>query len=100
MEMNTRPDRVEAVAALLHEAEAAHGTYEANELGGVYDQEWPAWYARRVVDHGLADVLGREISTDSLTDLLRRSFQDFKALDPSAAGTWGTYTAGRIVDDL
>lgn len=29
----------------LDRAAAAHGVHEAEELGGVYDQEWPRWYA-------------------------------------------------------
>ncbi|MEL5992117.1 hypothetical protein ACOKGD_11250 [Microbacterium phosphatis] len=31
--------------ALLIEAATAHGRYEAEELGGVHDADWPAWYA-------------------------------------------------------
>ena len=30
---------------LLVGAATAHGVYEADELGGVYDEGWPAWYA-------------------------------------------------------
>ena len=30
---------------LLRGAAAAHGAYEADELGGVYDEAWPEWYA-------------------------------------------------------
>ena len=93
-------DQVPSVAALLGEAEEAHGVYETNELGGVYDGAWPAWYAQWLVDHGLGVVLGREISADRLADLLRGSFEDFKALDPATAGPWGTYTARRIADEL
>ena len=35
----------EVILGLLTEAAAAHGVYEAEELDGVYDEEWPAWYA-------------------------------------------------------
>ena len=46
----------------LERAAAAHGVHEAEELGGVYDEEWPSWYAAHMADalagHGLdADVL-------------------------------------------
>jgi hypothetical protein len=29
----------------LKQAAAAHGIHEAEQLGGVYDEQWPAWYA-------------------------------------------------------
>ena len=93
-------DQRQSVAALLGEAEEAHGVYETNELGGVYDEAWPDWYAQWLVDHGLGVVLGREISVDRLADLLRGSFEDFKTLDPSMAGSWGAYTARRIANEL
>ncbi len=35
----------DVVLAALQQAAAAHGVHEAEELGGVYDQEWPRWYA-------------------------------------------------------
>ena len=35
----------ELIRDLLVRAAAAHGGHEAEELGGVYDEEWPAWYA-------------------------------------------------------
>ena len=46
-----------AVADLLRETETAHGAYETNVLGGVFDEEWPAWYAIYLLDHGLGDHL-------------------------------------------
>jgi catechol 2,3-dioxygenase-like lactoylglutathione lyase family enzyme len=30
---------------LLKRAAAAHGVHEKNDLGGVYDEDWPQWYA-------------------------------------------------------
>ena len=38
----------EELASELREAEAAHGVYE-QELGH-RDQDWPAWYAKFIVD--------------------------------------------------
>jgi hypothetical protein len=40
----------EELARLLREAEAAHGKYETEELGGVRDEEWAAWYAEFIVN--------------------------------------------------
>jgi len=44
------PLTAERLAELLREAEKAHGTYEKQELGGVRDEDWPAWYAEFIVD--------------------------------------------------
>ncbi|MEO5919572.1 MAG: hypothetical protein ABIQ01_00370 [Pseudolysinimonas sp.] len=38
----------------LRKAAAAHGVYEAEQLGGVYDEQWPAWYAAHMTKQ-LAD---------------------------------------------
>jgi hypothetical protein len=40
----------EELARLLREAEAAHGRYEKEELGGVRDEEWASWYAEFIVN--------------------------------------------------
>jgi hypothetical protein len=38
------------LAGLLREAEAAHGAYEKEELGGARDEDWPQWYAEFIVN--------------------------------------------------
>ena len=40
----------EELTRLLQEAEAAHGVYETEELGGVRDEQWSAWYAEFIVN--------------------------------------------------
>jgi hypothetical protein len=40
----------EELEGLLREAEAAHGRYEKEELGGVRDEEWAVWYAEFIVN--------------------------------------------------
>ncbi|WP_159537986.1 hypothetical protein [Aeromicrobium sp. 9AM] len=40
----------QVVLAALQQAAAAHGVHEAEELGGVYDQEWPRWYAAHMTE--------------------------------------------------
>jgi hypothetical protein len=69
-----------AVAALLRETETAHGAYETNDLGGVYDQEWPAWYAAYLLDHGLRDLLpgAESLDVDNLTAMLARLAADYE----------------------
>lgn len=61
-------DRADAVAALLVEAEQAHGVYEAAELNGVYDREWPGWYAAYAVEHGIGGLLGQEVEVEMAAD--------------------------------
>jgi len=40
--------------AALTDAARAHGVYEETELAGVYDENWPHWYARHMT-RALAD---------------------------------------------
>jgi hypothetical protein len=46
--MATHELTAERLAELLREAERAHGEYE-RELGG-RDDDWPAWYARYIIE--------------------------------------------------
>jgi hypothetical protein len=93
-------NQAEAVAALLAEAQQAHGVYEATELNGVYDREWPRWYAGYVVDHGIGDLLGRDVDADRLADLLEAGYAEFERLEPSPAESWSDYLGRRIADEL
>ncbi len=87
-------DRTEAVAALLREAGAAHAVYEERELGGVYDERWPEWYAAYLVEHGLGDLLGRPISAGKLGDLLAAADAAYKQAQPDEH--WTTFYARRL----
>jgi hypothetical protein len=89
-------DPIEAVNALLLRAEAAHGTYETTELNGVYDQEWPRWYAAYAVDHGIAELVGRAVTTDQLAQFLAGSYAEFQRAEPKSGEPWAAYTARRI----
>ena len=82
------------IADLLLRAKAAHGEYERTELGGVYDEQWARWYAQFIVDNGLADVLGRQISPEEMTTLLRASWEEQQRSAPDE--TWERFTATRI----
>ena len=98
--MTAVDDRIEAVKALLTEAEAAHGVYETTELNGVYDQAWPSWYAAYAVEHGIGDVLGQAVTPDQLAEFLATSFTDFEEIEPSSSEGWATYNARRITSEL
>lgn len=93
-------DRVGAIRALLARAEEAHGVYEAAELGGVYDRAWARWYATWAIEHGIGDLLGREVGPDELAALLTAGFAAFEAADPQPEEGWAAYLAERMVAEL
>ena len=93
-------DRSTAIATLLREAEGAHAIYEADALEGVYDEEWPRWYATYAVEHGLSETLGHDVTVDELTAFLAASYADFASADPKPAEPWAEYTAARIAAEL
>src|SRR5260221_11474975 len=92
----TGDDRVEAVSALLSQAEQAHGAYETAELNGVYDQDWPRWYAMYAVEHGLGDLIGHAVTADQLGAFLAATFEEFKAAEPKPTDPGADWSARRI----
>jgi hypothetical protein len=76
--METIPEK--AIAALLKETETAHGAYETNDLDGVYDEAWPAWYAAYLLGHGLSDYLPGAESLDvaNLSAMLARLAAEYE----------------------
>jgi hypothetical protein len=98
--MTVVDNRTEAVSALLSEIEAAHGVFETTELNGVYDQDWPRWYAAYAVDHGIGDLLGHAVTADRLAAFLAGTFDEFKAAEPKPTEPWATWTAHRIATEL
>jgi hypothetical protein len=93
-------DRIDAITGLLVETEAAHGAYEATELNGVYDQEWPRWYAAYAVEHGLGEQLGHEVSGEQLADFLVTSYAAFEQANAKGDEPWTAFVARRIVQQL
>lgn len=92
-------DRIDALDALLVQAEKAHGAYEASELKGVYDEDWPRWYADYAVDHGIGSMLGRTVTAEELERLLASSYAEFQQTEPKPTEPWATFTARRIAAD-
>jgi hypothetical protein len=88
--------RVEDIEAVLLEAEAAHGTYESTVLHGVYDQEWPSWYAAYAFEHGIDAIVGRAMGADELAALLTTGWSDYQREHPDRAEPWAPYIATRI----
>jgi hypothetical protein len=93
-------DRIAAIDALLVEAGEAHHDFEATELHGVYDQDWPRWYAAYAVEHGLGTLAGHAITTDRLAQFFADSNLEFEAAQTKAGESWATYTARRITEEL
>jgi len=93
-------DRIAALEALLGETEAAHGNYETTELNGVYDEQWPRWYAEYAVEHGIDAIVGREVSPDELTELLTARWAELQGADPRPSEPWTTFIARRLVEEL
>ena len=87
----------QAVAALLREAETAHVAYETNVLGGVFDEDWPAWYAAYLLDDGLVDRLpsGESLDVATLTAMLARLAADYE--QGEQASPWPDVYARGIV---
>jgi hypothetical protein len=88
-----------AVAALLREAETAHGAYETDVLGGAFDEEWPAWYAAYLLDHGLRAQLpsAENLDDTNLTTMLARLAADYERGEQT--GPWpDVYAQGLVAE--
>ena len=93
-------DRIQSIEALLVRAEEAHSQFEATELNGVYDTEWPPWYAAWAVENGIGALVGRDITVDALGQFLASSNADFERTVPRRTEPWAAYIARRIAEDL
>ncbi|MDR6973118.1 hypothetical protein [Leifsonia shinshuensis] len=43
-------DTVAVILDHLRQAADAHGIHEREDLGGVFDEQWPEWYARHMAE--------------------------------------------------
>jgi hypothetical protein len=93
-------DLVGAVTALLVETQQAHGVFEATELAGVYDKDWPRWYAAYAVDHGIGALVGHAVTVDHLSEYFATSNAQLEGVDPKPDEPWAAYTARRIAAEL
>lgn len=88
------------VVALLVQTKQAHGEFEEAELKGVYDQDWPRWYAAFAVEHGIRTLVGHAISVDQLAEFLASTNAEFEQTKPELREPWAIYTARRITAEL
>lgn len=94
---------VSQVANLLKQAGSAHHTYEQTVLKGVYDQDWPVWYANYVIENGLSDLFARPFTVDGLAARLTAA-TDLHS-DHEAKESWADFVATQLLieadaDDL
>ena len=94
--MDESADRASAIEDLLLRAERAHGAYEASELKGVYDTEWPRWYATWAVENGINEVLSRPVDADELGGLLASTWDELQRAEPMSPDSWSTLAARRL----
>ncbi len=92
------PDSVTIIANLLSQAGSAHHVFEQTILKGVYDQEWPAWYAQYVIEHGLNDLLGRPVTVEQLGRFLAENYELYKRENSKLS--WADYTAQQINENF
>jgi hypothetical protein len=88
-------DAVMAITSLLFQAGKAHHDYEQNVLKGVYDRDWPIWYAEYAIKRGLGNLLNRPLTPQKLSQFLSRSNKQYQAENPQQ--TWAEYTAQKMV---
>jgi hypothetical protein len=93
-------ERIAAINTLLGRAEEAHGVFEKTELNGVYDPDWPRWYATYAVEHGISALIEHEVTTDQLAAFLASSNAQFEQTEPEPSEPWAAYTARRIAAEL
>jgi hypothetical protein len=90
-------ERVERVRDLLSRAKKAHGLYETEVLGGVYDEAWAAWYAQYLNGNSLRDVLGGgDWSDERVAAMLTEADEMHRANAPES--DWQEYYARRFVE--
>jgi hypothetical protein len=90
-----RQRRITALAALLAQAEAAHGEYETQELGGATDADWPGWYAAYLGQHGVAALLPEGTTEERLAGQLADCDEAYQREQP--AEDWPDYYARRLL---
>jgi hypothetical protein len=89
------PTIITQIANLLAQAGSAHHNFEQTVLKGVYDEEWPDWYAGHLLEHGLNDLLSQPITRAELGQFLFQSNETRKQQQPEP--DWVDYTARDIV---
>ena len=91
-------EREVTLAARLSQAEAAHGVYEREQLAGVFDEEWPRWYAEYLVAHGVSEVAPELADVERLTVMLAAC--DAAHRSEGSSEEWEPFYARRMLSGL
>jgi hypothetical protein len=83
------------IANLLSRAGSAHHNFEQTILKGIYDYEWPSWYAGYLLEHGLNDLLTQPVNRTELGQFLSENNEARQQHRPEP--DWVDYTAREIV---
>jgi hypothetical protein len=83
------------LAALLAQAEAAHGEYETQELGGATDADWPRWYAAYLWQRGVAALLPEGATDERLAGELAECDAAYQRQQP--AEDWPDFYARHLL---
>jgi hypothetical protein len=94
-ESTVEHESISAVRERLEQAGVAHEEYEATALRGVRDEEWPAWYAGYLVEHGLGELLPGLENAEALAAMLAELDADYRREQP--ADGWPEFYAARLV---
>ena len=82
----------EKLIEILRKASTAHGDYEINILNGIYDNNWPVWYAAYIVGAFGIEV----IKPAKLTKLLEEAHKAHQKQNPGT--DWSTFYADYIIN--
>jgi hypothetical protein len=93
----TTDDRAR-IADLLGETAEAHHGYEEEVLGGERDEEWARWYADRLLERRLGDLVEKTPSAEELAGLLEEATEARER--ERAAEEWPQFAAAWIVERL
>jgi hypothetical protein len=93
----TNDDRAR-IADLLRETAEAHHGYEEDVLGGERDEAWARWYADRLLERRLGDLVERTPSAGELAGLLEEATEARQREGP--AEEWQRFASDWIVERL
>jgi hypothetical protein len=84
------------IATLLTQAGHEHHIYEQTVLKGVYDEDWPTWYADYLMQNGLETLLNQPVTTEQLSQFLSAGYVVYQR--EGVTQSWADYTAEQLAD--
>lgn len=86
----------EKLTNLLQQTAEAHHKYESEELKGVRDEQWPAWYADFLLTNGLDGLLGSQADADEIALALEEITKRQKS--EANQEPWPGFTARQLLE--